>query len=52
MRSTSENFSGDTTIRSSCIILLTVIRIAAYGAVIFAEARVLHYLPRAQHHTV
>jgi len=29
-----------------------VIVIAAYGAVILAEARVLHYLPRAQHHTV
>ena len=43
---------GNTAAVFVTIILLTVIGIAAYGAVIFAEARVLHYLPRAQHHTV
>jgi len=43
---------GNTAAVFVTIILLTVIGIAAYGAVVFAEARVLHYLPRAQHHTV
>ena len=35
-----------------CIIMLTLIGIAAYAAVVFIERRVLHYLPRAQHFTV
>jgi len=43
---------GNTAAVFVTIILLTVIGIAAYGAVILAEARVLHYLPRAQHQTV
>jgi len=43
---------GNTAAVFVTIILLTLIGIVAYGAVIFAEARVLHYLPRAQHHTV
>jgi NitT/TauT family transport system permease protein len=30
------------------IIFLTIIGIAAYGLVVLAERRVLHYLPRAQ----
>lgn len=34
------------------IILLTLIGIAAYAAVVWAEQRVLHYLPKAQHATV
>ena len=33
-------------------IILTVIGIIAYGAVVFAENKVLHYMPRAQHSTV
>ncbi len=43
---------GNTAAVFVTIILLTLIGIAAYGVVAFAEARVLHYLPRAQHHTV
>lgn len=40
---------GNTAMVFVTIILLTVIGIAAYGAVVYAEKRVLHYLPRAQH---
>jgi NitT/TauT family transport system permease protein len=43
---------GNTAMVFVTIILLTFIGIAAYGAIVLAEARVLHYLPRAQHHTV
>lgn len=43
---------GNTAAVFVTIILLTVIGIVAYGAVIVAETRVLHYLPRAQLHTV
>lgn len=43
---------GNTAAVFVTIILLTLIGIAAYGVVALAEARVLHYLPRAQHHTV
>jgi NitT/TauT family transport system permease protein len=32
--------------------MLTLIGIVAYGAVVWAERRVLHYLPKAQHATV
>jgi NitT/TauT family transport system permease protein len=31
------------------IIALTFIGIVAYGAVVFMERRVLHYIPRAVH---
>lgn len=41
---------GNTAMVFVTIILLTIIGIAAYGAVVLAERRVLHYLPRAQHH--
>jgi NitT/TauT family transport system permease protein len=34
------------------IVALTVIGIAAYGAVVWLETRVLHYMPKAQHATV
>jgi NitT/TauT family transport system permease protein len=40
---------GNTAMVFVTIILLTVIGIVAYGAVVWAEGRVLHYLPRAQH---
>ena len=43
---------GNTAMVFVTIILLTVIGIAAYGAVVWAEGRVLHYMPRAQHTTV
>ena len=43
---------GNTAMVFVTIILLTFIGIAAYGAVVYVEARVLHYLPRAQHQTV
>jgi NitT/TauT family transport system permease protein len=33
------------------IAALTVIGIIAYGLVVWAEDRVLHYLPKAQHAT-
>jgi NitT/TauT family transport system permease protein len=39
---------GNTAMVFVTIILLTVIGIIAYGAVTFAEKRVLHYMPRAQ----
>jgi NitT/TauT family transport system permease protein len=43
---------GNTAMVFVTIIMLTVIGIVAYGCVVFAERRVLHYLPRAQHATV
>ncbi len=43
---------GNTAMVFVTIIMLTLIGIAAYGLVVVAEARVLHYLPRAQHKTV
>ena len=43
---------GNTAMVFVTIILLTLIGIVAYMAVALAEARVLHYLPRAQHYTV
>jgi NitT/TauT family transport system permease protein len=39
--------SGDTAVVFVTIIMLTLIGILAYGAVVFAERRILHYLPRA-----
>jgi NitT/TauT family transport system permease protein len=41
---------GNTAMVFVTIILLTVIGILAYAAVVLVERRVLHYLPRAQHH--
>lgn len=43
---------GNTAMVFVTIILLTLIGIVAYLAVAWAESRVLHYLPRAQHLTV
>jgi NitT/TauT family transport system permease protein len=43
---------GNTGMVFVTIIALTLIGILAYGAVTFVERRVLHYLPRAQHHAV
>lgn len=43
---------GNTAMVFVTIILLTLIGIVAYMAVAFAEARVLHYMPRAQHFSV
>jgi NitT/TauT family transport system permease protein len=43
---------GNTAMVFVAILLLTVIGILAYGAVIVAERRVLHYLPRARFQTV
>jgi NitT/TauT family transport system permease protein len=43
---------GNTAMVFVTIILLTLIGIAAYMAVAWAEARVLHYMPRAQHFAV
>ena len=40
---------GNTAMVFVTIILLTVIGIVAYGIVAWAEGRVLHYMPRAQH---
>ncbi|MBM3553935.1 MAG: ABC transporter permease [Alphaproteobacteria bacterium] len=42
---------GNTSAVFVAIALLTVIGIIAYGIVAWAEAKVLHYLPRAQHAT-
>ena len=39
---------GNTAIVFVTILMLTLIGVLAYGAVVWAEARVLHYLPRAQ----
>lgn len=43
---------GNTAVVFVTIILLTVIGIVAYGGVVLAERRILHYIPRAQHTTV
>jgi NitT/TauT family transport system permease protein len=43
---------GNTAMVFVAILLLTLIGILAYGAVILAERRVLHYLPRARFQTV
>ncbi|MSQ72536.1 MAG: ABC transporter permease [Betaproteobacteria bacterium] len=43
---------GNTAMVFVTIIMLTVIGIVAYGAVVLAEHRVLHYMPRAQHTAV
>jgi NitT/TauT family transport system permease protein len=43
---------GNTAMVFVTIIMLTLIGIVAYALVVWAEARVLHYLPRAQHKTV
>jgi NitT/TauT family transport system permease protein len=43
---------GNTAMVFVTIIMLTVIGIAAYWLVVWAERRVLHYLPRAQHKMV
>jgi NitT/TauT family transport system permease protein len=43
---------GNTAMVFVAILLLTLIGILAYGAVIVAERRVLHYLPRARFQTV
>jgi NitT/TauT family transport system permease protein len=40
---------GNTAVVFVTIIFLTVIGIAAYGLVVLAERRVLHYLPKAQY---
>ena len=43
---------GNTAMVFVAIIMLTIIGIAAYGAVVLIERRVLHWVPRAQHQTV
>lgn len=43
---------GNTAMVFVTIIVLTIIGIIAYGLVVLAERRVLHYLPRAQHAAV
>ena len=43
---------GNTAMVFVTIIVLTLIGIAAYAAVVFAERKVLHYMPRAQHTAV
>jgi NitT/TauT family transport system permease protein len=43
---------GNTAMVFVAIILLTIIGIAAYGLVVLAERRVLHYLPRANYGAV
>lgn len=42
---------GNTAAVFVSIVMLTLIGIVAYGAVVWTERRVLHYLPRAQHAT-
>lgn len=42
---------GNTAMVFVTIIVLTIIGIVAYAAVVLAERKVLHYLPRAQHTT-
>jgi NitT/TauT family transport system permease protein len=49
---TSGEGQGNTAAVFVAIALLTAIGIMAYGAVVWVEGRVLHYLPRAQHATV
>ena len=48
----SSEGQGNTAAVFVTIIMLTLIGIVAYGAVVWAERRVLHYLPKAQHATV
>jgi NitT/TauT family transport system permease protein len=48
----SSEGQGNTAAVFVTIIMLTLIGIVAYGAVVWAEQRVLHYLPKAQHATV
>lgn len=43
---------GNTAMVFVAIIMLTIIGIGAYGAVVLAERRVLHWMPRAQHSTI
>lgn len=43
---------GNTAMVFVTIILLTIIGIVAYAAIVLAERRVLHYMPKAQHATV
>jgi NitT/TauT family transport system permease protein len=43
---------GNTAMVFVAIIMLTIIGIAAYGAVVLVERRVLHWVPRAQHQTI
>jgi NitT/TauT family transport system permease protein len=43
---------GNTAAVFVSIVMLTLVGIVAYGAVVWLENRVLHYLPRAQHTTV
>lgn len=43
---------GNTAMVFVTIIMLTIIGIVAYAAIVLAERRVLHYMPRAQHATV
>jgi NitT/TauT family transport system permease protein len=43
---------GNTAMVFVAIIMLTIIGIAAYGAVVLIERRVLHWVPRAQHSTI
>ena len=43
---------GNTAMVFVAIIMLTIIGIAAYGAVVLIERRVLHWVPRAQHQTI
>ena len=40
---------GNTGMVFVTIIVLTIIGILAYAGVVWAERRVLHYMPRAQH---
>lgn len=49
---TSGEGQGNTAMVFVAIALLTVIGILAYGIVVWAENRVLHYLPKAQHATI
>lgn len=49
---TSGEGQGNTAAVFVAIALLTAIGILAYGIVVWAENRVLHYLPKAQHATV
>lgn len=49
---TSGEGQGNTAAVFVAIALLTAIGIVAYGLVVWAENRVLHYLPKAQHATV
>ena len=43
---------GNTAMVFVSIILLTVIGIVAYGLVVYAERRVLHYMPKAQYQAI